>query len=296
MRTVKLSGHDLTVPKSTAFACETPADMPKMHLLAAVVSKRGTGKSVLTASFIEQLHCVDRLMVVSPSALSNKVLLDRFKQILAPEDIFSDVNDITVIDQIIERVEAERDDYERYHAELKRYNQLMRALRSEMPLFQIPDDDLPFGSLQPPKHKWGGRKPIIMVWFDDILGSQLMLGRGARKIAQLCIYHRHAGQLKEGGAIGISLIFCVQSYISAQGGLPKALRNNITLLFLGKTKSDKELDEVAREVGGEVDKQTFMRAYEYATAEPFSMLMVDFHKKDHHPSMFRKNLGEFIVV
>ena len=45
VKEVKVKGLEITVPKgSSAFQCETPAMMPKMPLLAAVVSKRGTGK------------------------------------------------------------------------------------------------------------------------------------------------------------------------------------------------------------------------------------------------------------
>ena len=55
-----------------------------------------------------------------------------------------------------------------------------------------------------------------MVWFDDVFGSDIMGGRGALKLSQICIKHRHLGPLKEGGAIGASLIFNVQAYKSAQ--------------------------------------------------------------------------------
>ena len=48
--------------------------------------------------------------------------------------------------------------------------------------------------------------------FDDVFGSDIMGGRGARKLSQICIKHRHLGPLREGGAIGASLIFNVQAY------------------------------------------------------------------------------------
>ena len=79
--------------------------MPKMHLLAAVVAPRGNGKGVITTNLIQQLTVVDRLILVSPSAASNKVLL-------AKEDMFDNPNDISVLDKIVAIVEKERDDYE----------------------------------------------------------------------------------------------------------------------------------------------------------------------------------------
>ena len=99
MRRVKVPGLDIEIPPGSAFKIETPPMMPKMHLLAAVVAPRGYGKGVITTNLIEQLKVVDRLILVSPSAASNKALNDRLKQILAPEDMFDNPNDISVLDK-----------------------------------------------------------------------------------------------------------------------------------------------------------------------------------------------------
>ena len=40
-------------------------------------------------------------------------------------------------------------------------------------------------------------------------------------------------------------------------------------------------------------RDVLYRLYEEATNEPYSMLMIDFHPKPHHPSMFRKGLNTF---
>ena len=97
MRRVKVPGLDIQIPPGSAFKIETPPMMPKMHLLAAVVAPRGYGKGVITTNLIEQLKVVDRLILVSPSAASNKALNDRLKQIFAPEDMFDNPNDISVL-------------------------------------------------------------------------------------------------------------------------------------------------------------------------------------------------------
>jgi len=98
MRRVKVPGLDIQIPPGGAFKIETPPMMPKMHLLAAVVAPRGYGKGVITTNLIEQLKVVDRLILVSPSAASNKALNDRLKRILASEDMFDNPNDISVLD------------------------------------------------------------------------------------------------------------------------------------------------------------------------------------------------------
>ena len=102
--------------------------------------------------------------------------------------------------------------------------------------------------------------------------------------------------MQAGGSIGASLIFCMQAYKSAQGGLPKALRGNLTFLMLGRMKNEKDLDAVAEEVAGEVSKDVFYRIYNQAIDRPHAFLTIDMHPKKEHPSAFRRDLNTFIVV
>ena len=135
MRRVKVPGLDIQIPPGSAFNIATAHMMPKMHLLAAVVAPRGYGKGVITTNLIEQLKVVDRLILVSPSAASNKALNDRLKRILAPEDMFDNPNDISVLDKIVAIVEKERDDYEEYWEKRRKYELLMKKL--DRPLLRV---------------------------------------------------------------------------------------------------------------------------------------------------------------
>ena len=297
MREVKVPNMGIHVPKGSAFACETPPMAPKMHLLAAVVARRGGGKGVITAALIERLQVVDRLICVSPSASSNKVLLDRFSKILDPDDIFHNVNDEQVHDKVIAKIEQERDDWEEYLAKKKMYDQAMAKIRSTTPLFSISDEHLLQFHEGPPKYrgKTNATHPAcILVWYDDVVGSPALMGRGARRLANFALMHRHTGQLKAGSALGCSLLFNVQSY-KTHGGLPKAVRNNLTLLLLGKMTSAKDLQAIYEEMAGEVSQETFYRIYEQATSEPFGFLFLDMHPKKEHPSPYRKGLDTFLL-
>jgi predicted O-methyltransferase YrrM len=69
----------------------------------------------------------------------------------------------------------------------------------------------------------------------------------------------------------------------------------MTHLILFKTKNENELDEIAEEVAGEIDKKTFIKLYHEAIKEKFDFLFIDLHKKDNHPSMFRRNFNEFLM-
>jgi hypothetical protein len=137
-----------------------------------------------------------------------------------------------------------------------------------------------------------------VIYFDDIIGSQLMMGKGAREIGRLCLFHRHLGGFtdpKTPGAVGCSMLFNVQSWKTSVGGLPKALRNNLTLMLLFKTTSAKELADIAESVDGEIETQTFLSLCHAAWQDPHDFLMIDHHPRDAHPSGFRRNFDTFLV-
>jgi hypothetical protein len=294
MKEVKIRGMDIKVPKGNAFAYETPEPLFKLHQNFLCIAPRGQGKTTLTVNLMERMP-FDRIFVISPSIKSNHELMSRLH--IEDEDIYEDPDDLTALDQIKAEIEKERDDLEEYEKKKKLYKELMRSLGSNE--WKISDDLLlefyKNGQFQPPVHKWGGRKPCCAILFDDCMGSGLFT-KGIRKLNKMVIYHRHLGQLEKGGAIGCSLFFLVQSYKAQSGGISKAIRGNTTSLAIGRTKSQKELEDIAEECGAEVDKETFMKVHKHATeGSKWDFLVIDFHRKDSHPSPFRKNLDTFII-
>jgi hypothetical protein len=293
MKRVTVPGLELVFDaKSSAFRCVTPPMMPRAHFLLAAIGRRGQGKSSWVTNFLEKMKCVDRLIIVSPSAKSNKPLLDRLKSMLAPEDIYNNVDDVTILDDLVAKVDQERDDLEKYLEDMRRYRKKLKMVGARNPLF---DDMRGDEDAKEPTHRWGGRIPLMCVWFDDIVGGGLTLGKGARKMTQLALIHRHMGQFKKGGAVGLSMIWCAQSYRTSAGGISKAIRNNLTLLVVFKTKSDQELQEIADEAAGQVDRETFFRIYHAAIQGDHDSLLLDLNPKPEHPSGFRKGLDTFLV-
>ena len=104
-------GLQIKVPPGNAFACQTPESMPKMHFLCACVGKRGSGKLAASVNLLEKLQVIDRLFYVSPSVDSNSVGLQRLSKMLNKEDMYSDVNDVSILSDIIFKIERERDEY-----------------------------------------------------------------------------------------------------------------------------------------------------------------------------------------
>ena len=87
----------------------------------------------------------------------------------------------------------------------------------------------------------------------------------------------------------------VQSYKTQVGGLPKTIRGNATLLILFRTKSCRELDDIAEELACEIEKDKFLAVFEHAIQEPHDFLMVDLFPKQNHPSIFRRCFDQFIL-
>ena len=292
MKTSKVKGLEIIPPKSESGLYTTDTFMPKMHQVCIAVGKRASGKSTAIINLIERMK-FDHVIAVSPTMNSNKELMDR----LNIEHVFEDIDDPGVIDSIKDIVKKEAEDLERYKEEVKRYNKLMTDLKDG----KYMDDDLLLqffsdeGNFIKPVHRWNGEKPRIAVIFDDMLGSGIY--SRPRKLNGLSTYSRHVGQLKEGGALGVSLFFMIQSFKCQTGGLNKVIRNQCTTMLLFKTKDRQEMKDVAESVSGEIGEDIFNKVYDTAIGDGsnYPFLLIDLHKKKEHVSMFRRRLDEFII-
>lgn len=287
----------IELPNSKAFAYETHPDLPKMHQQVLCVGKRGSGKTVSVVNLVKKLD-FDRIFVISPTFRSNQANMELLA--IDENDVFEDLDDLTVIDRIKEEVESEAKEYDDYHKRKDLYKKFLKHKNSGS---NIPDEllleffDPTLQQFVAPFHWLDGKRPRLCLIYDDILGSPLM-SKGARKVSNLAILHRHCGPVvaEKGGALGISIFYLSQSFTIQSGGIPRCVRNNCTSLILFKSKNEKEYDQIADEVAGEIGKEEFKKVYDYATDEPHSFLFVDLHPKSNHPSRFRKNFNEFLVT
>ena len=291
MKTQKVKGLPIVPPSQESGQYHTPPNLPKMHQVCIAVGKRASGKSTAIVNLIEKMG-YDYTIAVSPTMKSNKELMER----LNIEHTFENVDDPNVIDEIKKIVEDEAKDLERYRDELKRFNKLMTEIKKG----EMVDDDLLLqfyndDNFVKPEHRWNGEKPRIAVIFDDMMGSG-MYSR-PRKLNALSTYSRHVGQMEEGGSIGVSLYFMIQSYKAQTGGLNRVIRNQCTTLIIFKTKDKKEMEDIAESCCGEIDNDTFYKVYDTAIGDGknYEFLFIDFHRKKEHPSGFRKKLDEFII-
>ena len=109
--------------------------------------------------------------------------------------------------------ERERDALVEYRKRLRLYREAVKRVNSNEPIFAIPTDVMMAFSEGPPKHRWNGRSPCLLLWLDDLLASSLTIGKGASELANLCYRHRHLGAFKDKTpSIGLSIIFNAQSW------------------------------------------------------------------------------------
>lgn len=294
---MKSKNLKIIVPKGDAFAYETDYDLPKMHQQLLCVGKRGSGKSVAVVNLIKKMN-YDIIILISPTAKSNATLLSMLD--IDINNCYDDLEDLTIMDQIKSNMELEAEEYDNYHRKMREYKEFLKHANNND--YHLIDDESidkfidDYNVIQPPKHKYNGRRPKICCLFDDCLGSQLF-SKGIRKLNNWCILHRHLFPVEEcgGGALGCSNFFLTQTYTINSGGISKAIRNNCTSLIIFKTKSQKEYKQIEEELAGEIGADTFLKVYEYAVDGDHNFLFVDLHPKEHQ-TKFRKKFEEYIDV
>ena len=140
-----------------------------------------------------------------------------------------------------------------------------------------------------------GKPPVLFTMINDAQGTKLLSTN--KKMLQLCVRHRHLGQMPppRGGGVGMSLAICTQTFKSNEG-LNKAIRNNAHAMIQFKTKDMSELKQISEAFSGEIPVEKFMELYKIATAGEHNFLFIDLHyKKDKQPSGFRVNFDNYLL-
>jgi hypothetical protein len=287
----------IELPSKQKYQYDTPEMMPNLCTQLLCVGAKGMGKTIAIVNLVKKLN-FDRIFLISPTAKSNHSILSMIN--IEEEDMYEDTDDLTIIDNIISKVDEEGRLYDEYHNKMKDYNEFDKKIRNNQ-FNLISDEDLETymnerNEIVKPEHYLNGRRPKIACIFDDILGSYLM-SKGIRKVNNLAIKHRHIAPVtSEGsGAVGINTFFLTQTFRCQSGGISKPIRSNCNSLIIFKTKNENEFNDLRDEVAGEVGKELFTKIYEIATDEPHSFLFIDFNPKKEHPSRYRKNLDTFLI-
>ena len=267
--------------------------------LMYVSAVRNSGKSFSVSKLVTQAqkeNTFDRIYMITPTFLSNK---SYFGKLIDECDVYQPTKDS--IQQVIEQVEQDRDEYQEFKRKKKKYEEFVTVLKSKRELTDVEIfkfEDLGFLDVHISKPVWKykyERPPTSMLIMDDILSSPAILqSSGLTKVATL---NRHIGALDEPeqnrSACGLAVIIISQTYSMPQG-VSRTLRENLTHLLIFRNKQEKQMGKIREELGSSVDENKFMIAYNHATKEKYGNLLIDFNPRC--PSMtFRKNLNELII-
>lgn len=90
--------------------------------------------------------------------------------------------------------------------------------------------------------------------------------------------------------LNVSVIYISQSYFR----VPKIIRQNLNYLMLLKLSGERELKLILSEGGLGIDRDQLLALYEYATAEKFSVLLIDYEAPID--KKYRKNFLEYLSI
>jgi hypothetical protein len=303
----------IKLPKGARYKVDVPPELFTLPCSFLIHSSPGGGKTTLVYNIIQkykQAGLCDRVILVSPTAQSNSVL--RIDLGIKDEDIFSPT-DKSVPAKITQIVEDERDEFERDLDRQEDYRKFGAQLRSGKSVYEIEDDlwlqftddngDLVSKPEMKYKNAVGGRPQLFTIW-DDCISSpcweknQSFLNYTTRQrhLGAMTYDPKHRSGHKV-GALGMSNLYLIHSLKCERGGLPKLVRQNaFQIAIVNNTANKKELQSLCEACSGRVDEDVFYDLYKRSQQKDHDTFLIDFlYRKEDHPSMFRRNLDEFLI-
>jgi len=153
------------------------------------------------------------------------------------------------------------------------------------------------------KNAVGGRPQLFTIWDDCIASpvwekSQAFLNYTTRQrhLGSMTYDPRHRSGHKV-GALGMSNLYLIHSLKCERGGLPKLVRQNaFQIAIVNNTANKKELQSLCEACSGQCDEDVFYNLFKKSQQKDHDTFIVDFlNRKKDHPSMFRRNLDEFLI-
>lgn len=291
MKTIKLPVYNQDPEKGVSNEYPTSKDAFRQPCLWYISAVRNSGKSYLCSKFLAQAKkdkTFDKIYMITPSFASNRAYFGKYVE---EEDVYEPTKQS--IDEVIKRVEKDRDEWEDYQNRLKLHKEFLKTLR-ENP--HMNDEQLLYFEEFMDKPTYQYDEPVkSLLILDDVINSPaISQSSGLGKLATL---NRHVAPLKEDyngrSACGLAVIILSQSY-RCQQGIGRLLRENLSLFTMFKNKQEKQITAIEEEIGSVIDLEKFREAYSKATDEKYGNLTIDFNPKCPQKT-FRKNLNECII-
>ena len=285
------------VHKKNSHIRNSPEGMPKLDKmpLISLVNSRGGGKTTL-ASHIARTYndypqqvepgkpVFDRVFVVSPTYEMNRHCWDFLP--IEPDDVYLEPTQ-DAINDVMTNIEDDFEDYKKFKDDRKRFDKVMEQIKSERNITTLDFDDLMFMMELSFKRENITNKydrempPCFMLIIDDCSHSRLYTGGTNNKFINLCLRNRHYNCM---------IMNMTQSWKS---GMPKALRQNSSIIGIGRLKDEHLIKDIYDEVSDDLRFDEFRPMFEKATDEPYSffMLLQDFPRNE---GKYRKNLDQIL--
>lgn len=264
-----------------------PLNVPRLHFICSIVGTRGTGKTTvavnLTKTYFEH-HSMDKLYLISPTANQEK----KFKILPTPRIVYEEYTDSnfkSIVDDIVKDLQ----EYEEYKRNLEIWNEFqndyVHGVRTE--------NDMPLGMFlalehmgwERPTTPWKYGPPVSLIIMDDCAGTRLYRPDGRGVVNNFAFRHRH---------YLTNLIFISQTHTG--GGVPRAVRANVSFLILFRCKDIKIQKLVAEECSGSVKPEVFIRLWNHATeVNQHDFFAIDFDEPDDK-KRFRKNFDILLTT
>ncbi len=282
----KLTNNDLKVVQ--AKPRKHPENLPKLHFLAYFVASRGSGKTTAIVNFIlkyAKSKSFDHIVIFSPTSNNEP----KYKY-LAENCKFGEIELHTEFThekfaELRYKIDRRIEEYKKYERDLMMWKNF-RHYKGKWDDYS--DDDLlrlHDLNYEKPSTDYKHGMPTHLILFDDNQDNPVLFGRGkqAAAINNFSILHRHKC---------CSIIWSCQNF-SAQYGVPKSIRNNISLMCLWRNKSPIYKKEIAQQCSGTVEPDELLDYWDYATKDSrHDFLYIDYEEKP--PNNIRKNFNKVL--
>jgi len=266
---------------------EVPEGMPRLHFLGLICGSRGSGKTNQMINMVlkyDSTESFDYVYLYSPTYYNDPKyhLLDDMNAELTVRPDF-DTNEFAGIrNEIDGRIEDWKkwEEYKKIYARFKKHRGPVDKFDPEELMLLYEND---FQPPDPDKYKNGA--PTCLFIFDDLNYNKALYSNTSRDPndpKKFFILHRHKL---------CSVLFLCQTYKS---GVPKQLRNNLSLMCLFANKSEQMKKEIAEELSSHVSPEDFVKLWLHACAEPHCFLMIDYDGPKEY--MFRKNFDTVLNI
>lgn len=265
---------------------KTPPNMPRLHMLCAVVGSRGSGKTSMALKMLKMYvksKSYDKIFWYSPTASREgkiKSFIEYCKDQCEIEIIeHFDVNEFS---NQLDWFRSQIDEYRLYKKKLEVWKRYMRCKDVE----ELSHDDLimleEMDWEKPTTTYKNGFPSWALVW-DDEIGNKSIFSPTCKGVtSQFWILHRHVS----------CSVFILSQIVS--NGIPRQIRSNISLWILFSCKSDKLKKDVAEELAFKCDPEQLLKIWEFATKKQHDFLMCDYDCPNEQ-YMFRRNFTDLIV-